>query len=273
MLTSASAISIFRRDMTFGTALRILMLAAAAGCMAMNFMPAGRSMDGTLWLLGIGMLWIALSYRSVKSQRLAAESNSLIATGQLDEAERQIEESLRSFSLFRATKMLTLHHLALLRHAQKRWQDSADLCRILLKQRLGALQGLARPSRLLLADSLLELNDVHGAYLALADLYNERLSLGEATNLLLIQLDYESRLGAWETMLPRGAAYKRVQLTELMPAASSARAQAFLALAAKKSGREDWSHWLRARAELLADPQTLAKERPVLSELWPTPQS
>ena len=76
MLTSASAISIFRRDMTFGTVLRILMLAAAAGCMAMNFLPAGRSMDGTLWLLGIGMLWIALSYRSVKSQRLAAESNS-----------------------------------------------------------------------------------------------------------------------------------------------------------------------------------------------------
>lgn len=273
MLSSAAAISIFRRDMTFGTVLRVVMLATAAGCMAMNFLPAGRSMDGTFLLLGIGMLWLALSYRSVKSQRLAAESTSLIASGQLEEAERQIEEALRSFSLFRATKMMTLHHLALLRHTQKRWQDAADLCRILLKQRLGALQGLARPSRLLLADSLLELNDVHGAYLALADFYNERLSLGEAINLLLIQLDYESRLGAWETMLPRGAAYKRVQLTELMPAASSARAQAFLALAAKKSGRDDWAQWLRARAELLADPLTLIQERPVLSELWPTSPS
>ncbi len=269
MLSSASAISIFRRDMLLGTLLRIVMLAAATACMAMNFLPTARSTDGTLLLLGVGMLWLALSYRSVKSQRLAAESTSLIATGQLEEAERQIEEALGSFSLFRATKMLTLHHLALLRHAQKRWQDAADLSRVLLKQRLGTIQSLARPNRLLLADSLLELNDVHGAYLALADLYRERLSLGEATNLLLIQLDYESRLGSWETMLPRGAAYKRVQLTELMPAASSARAQAFLALAAKKSGRDDWADWLRARAELLADPLTLMKDRPVLSELWP----
>jgi hypothetical protein len=65
-----------------------------------------------------------------------------------------------------------------------------------------------------------------------------------------------------------GASYKRVQLAELMPASSSARAQAFMALAAKKLGRADWSHWLRARAELLTDREDLTRGRPVLSELW-----
>ena len=269
MLSSASAISIFRRDLTLGTMLRALLLVGAAVCVGMTALPINKSIDGTLLLVGIGMLWLVLSYRSVKGQRLAAESPSLIAAGQFDQAEQQIEEALRSFSLFRGAKMLSLHHLALLRHAQKRWQDSADLCRTLLNQKLGSVQSILRPSRLLLADALLELGDLRGAYAALTSLYQERLSLGEAMNLLLIQLDYESRLGAWENMLPRGTSYKRVQLAELMVAPSSARAHALMALAAKKTGRKDWADWLRARAELLADPAELAQARPLLAELWP----
>jgi hypothetical protein len=42
-----------------------------------------------------------------------------------------------------------------------------------------------------------------------------------------------------------------------------------VALAAKKIGRMDFSDWLRTRAELLADVQRLASERPMLKELWP----
>ena len=271
MLSSANAISIYRRDTTLASLLRGLFMIGALVCLALTAAPANRSVDGTLLLVGIGMFWLVLSYRSVKGQRLAAESPALIAAGHYDEAERQIEAALRSFSLFRGAKMLSLHHLALLRHAQKRWQDAADLCRTLLKHRLAAAQAIARPSRLLLADALLELGDIQGAYVQLAALYRERLTLGEAMHLLLVQLDYESRLGAWEAMLPRGAAYKRVQMAELMPAATSARAQAFMALAARKTNRPDWSQWLRARAELLADPAELSKDRPLLSELWAAP--
>jgi hypothetical protein len=268
MLSSASAISIFRRDLTLGMLLRGSLLASAIACLVLSVVPAGKNVDGTFLLVGIGLLWLMLSYRSIKGQRLAAESPSLIASGQYEDAEERIEEALRSFSLFRGAKMLSLHHLALLRHAQKRWQDSADLCRTLLKQKTGSSQGVARPSRLLLADALLELGDLHGAYAALAPLYREQLNLGEAMNLLLIQLDYEARLGAWESMLPRGGVYKRVQLAELMPAASSARAQALMALAARKTRRSDWEIWLKSRSQLLADPADLIKERPLLGELW-----
>jgi hypothetical protein len=42
-----------------------------------------------------------------------------------------------------------------------------------------------------------------------------------------------------------------------------------LALAARRTGRTDWEHFLRRRAELLADVSDLTAKRPVLSELWP----
>jgi hypothetical protein len=270
MMTAQSAISRFRRDVTLGALLRGALFAAAALCLALSASPGHKAIDGTLLLMGVGFLWLVLSYQSIKGQRLAAQSPSLIASGEFDAAEQQIEQALRSFSLFRTAKVISLHHLAVLRHAQKRWQDSAALSRTLLGQRLGALKALSRPSRLLLADALLELGDVGGAYHALVALYDQRLSLGEAMNLLLVQLDYESRIGAWEAMLPKGATYKRVQLAELMPSASGARAHALLALAAKKLGRDEWSTWLRRRAELLGDPQEIMKERPVLAELWQT---
>ena len=270
MLSADSAISIFRRDVTLGALLRGVLMIAAAVCLALSALPSGKAIDATFLLVGVGFVWLFLSYQSVKGQRLAAQSPLLIASGEFDAAEQQIEQALRSFSLFRSAKVISLHHLAVLRHAQKRWQDSAALSRTLLGQRLGALKGLWRPSRLLLADALLELGDVGGAYNALAALYNQRLSLGEAMNLLLIQLDYESRIGAWEAMLPKGATYQRVQLAELMPSGSAARAQALLALAAKKTGREEWAQWLRRRAELLGDPAELIKDRPILSGLWET---
>jgi hypothetical protein len=274
MISADSAISIFRRDLTVGAVLRGALFMGFTAALMLNLMPATtkRPIDGSMLLLGVGVLWLVLSYRSIRGQRLAAESPSLIAAGQFEDAEVQIEQALRSFSISSVAKVLSLHHLALLRHAQKRWQETAKLCRALLNQRMGALRGLGRPTRLLLADALLELNDLQGAHAALVSLYDQRLSLGEAISLLGIQLDYESRIGAWEAMLPKGATYKRVQLAELMPGETSARAQALMALAARKLGREDWAQWLRGRAELLADPAELVRERAVLAELWESKQ-
>jgi hypothetical protein len=155
---------------------------------------------------------------------------------------------------------------ALLRHAQRNWQESALLCRALLGQKLGNLQGIGKPARLMLADALLEMGDVRGAGEAIGGLYEQRLSLPELLKLLAVQLDYQSRGGAWNEMTA-GLATK-VQLAELMPAPTAARTQALLSLAAKKSGRDDWTAWLRRRAELLGDVQRLTSERPVLWELW-----
>ena len=139
--------------------------------------------DSTIGLMVVGGIWLALTYTSARGSRLAADSPALIASGDFEEAERHIDLALRSFSLFRTAKLQSLHHLALLRHAQRRWQESALLCQALLGQRLGSLQSLSKPARLLLADSLMELGDLRGAQEALAGLHSERLSLNETTQL------------------------------------------------------------------------------------------
>jgi len=217
-------------------------------------------------IMTLAAIWLALSFRSARGSRLAVDSTSLIASGRFNEAEQQIEQSLRRFSVFRTAKLLSLHHLALLRHAQRHWQDSVVLCRALLGQRLGSLASLRKSSRLMLADSLLELGDLTGAFTAINGLYDQRLTLGEALQLLQVQLDYLWRINAWQQMFAR--VNTKIELAELMPTPAAAKTQALLALAARKLGKPDWESWLRQRVELLVDIQQLVAQRPVLAELW-----
>jgi hypothetical protein len=267
MIQAQMAIARIRRDLTLGALLNATLLAGVFICVLIGGAIENAYADvGMLMLLGL--VWIGLGYRSMKGSRLAAGSPSLIAAGQFDQAETQIDQALRSFSLFRTSKLLSLHHLALLRHAQKRWADCAELCRALLSQRLGGLKGLARQSRLILADSLLELGDLRGSHESISALYQERLTLAEAIRLLAVQLDYLWRVNAWESML-EGVQVK-VQLAELMNTPAAARTQAMLALAARKLGRTEWEIWLRRRVELLCDVRQLVQDRPILGDLWPS---
>ncbi len=225
----------------------------------------GSGWPATVAVVAMAAFWIGLSYRSARGSNLAADSPLLIATGQFDEAEQRIEQVLRRFSILRAVKLQSLHHLIVLRHAQRRWPDAAMLCRALLRQRLGSLESLAHSSRLMLADSLLEQDDLNGAYEQIIGLYHQRLNLTESLNLLLIQLDYETRIEAWGMMM-RGI-WSKVQLAELMPSGSAAQLQAMLSIAAEKTGRRDWADWLRQRAHLLADIDELVARRPRLKDL------
>lgn len=264
-MPAQSAIARFHRDLTVGRVLNVALLVGVATCFFLGGIIDSRFAD-VLLVLVIGVIWITLGVHSVKGSRLAAGSPSLIAAGQFEQAEHQIEQALRSFSLFRTSKILSLHHLAVLRHAQRRWPDAADLSRALLRQRLGNLNRLSRQSRLILADALLELGDAAGAHQAIAQLYQERLSLAEALNLLGVQLDYLWRIHAWDQMLEGAGA--KVQLAELMSAPAAAKAQALLALAAHKRGRRDLADYLRRRVELLVDVDELIRARPVLHELY-----
>jgi hypothetical protein len=258
----------FRRDMTLGRVARGALLIAAMA--AFFIAPAvGAGIEGALVVASICVTWVLLSARGIQSSRLAQASSDLIASGHFEEAEEQIDSVLRKFSLFQNVKLIGLHHLAVLRHAQRRWQDAAALCHAFLSQKLGTVQNLSKPSRLLLVDALLQLNDVRAAYAAMAPLYQQKLSLSEALSLQHLQLDYLCRVGAWDQLL--GDIGTKVQLAELMPPSAAARSQAILALAATKLGRPDLADWLRRRAELLTDPEKLISDRPVLSELWPKP--
>jgi hypothetical protein len=210
-----------------------------------------------------------LTYRSVQGTRIAADSPSLIAAGDFDRAETHIDSALRSFSIFRTAKILSLHHLAVLRHAQHRWRESALLSQAVLSQKLQSLQPMARASLLMLCDSMLQLGDLQGAFGAMNRLYRYRLGLNEALTLQLLQLDYAWRIGAWEPML-QGIGSK-VQMCELMPPINAARSQAMLALAAYKSNRIDLARWLRRRAELLVDSREITAGRSGLEEVFRQP--
>lgn len=265
MITVDTAISRLRRDLTLMRVLQGLFVAAALASLMLPL--AGLGIDPVWGLTVLAIAWLLLNVSSARGTRIAAASPSLISSGRFEEAERQIDQVLRTFSISKTAKLLSLHHLAVLRHAQKRWQESAVLSKALLRQKLGpTLQNLNKPARLILADSLLELGDADGARDVIAGLYDQRLSLSEVMNLLSVQLDYQSRQGGWNEMLAN--VMPKVQMAELMASRSAARVQALLALAAKKVGRLDLSEWLRRRAELLADVQQLATERPVLWELW-----
>jgi hypothetical protein len=267
MISAQAAITRFRRDLTISAFLRGLLLAGAVGCVISGAIGEGNGMNGALILMGIGALWSVLGYRSIRGSRLAADSPLLIASGQFEEAESRIDAALRSFSLFKPAKFISLHHLAVLRHAQRRWQESALLCRALLSQRLGSLRGLSKPSLLLLTDNLLRLGDLTGTYETLSQIYRRRLNLIEALSLQQLQLEYLARIGSFGPMLADVKA--RIELAELMPSPHAAKAQAFLSLAALKCGRTDLHQWLKRRAELLCEARTLVAERPLLAELWP----
>ena len=242
----------------------LLLASGAVSVLVLPFLVPGY--DGAIGLLAVFAVWLMLSFTSAKNSRILAPSPELIASGQFEEAERRIEEALRAFSISRSAKLLGLHHLAVLRHKQRRWQDSATLCRAVLAQRIVAGEGVARSSRLMLADALLELGDVQGAGDAIGGLRDEPLGLTELMTMLQVELDYQARIAAWERMmigLPT-----KVQLAEIMPPEASARVQAMLALAARHTGRQDWSDWLRRRVELLTDVGKLTAERSALWELW-----
>lgn len=268
MLPVDVAITRFRRDLTIASLIRFSLLAAAMVCiLAQPLFGAHQSWMPLLFL--VGGVWVLLSYRSMQGTRIAADSPSLIAAGEFDRAERHIDAALRTFSLFRTAKLLNLHHLSLLRHAQQRWRESILLSQAVLSQKLVALPGLARSSLLLQADSMLQVGDLNGAFGAMTRLYRYRLDLGEALNLQFLQLDYGWRIGAWESMLQSVGA--KVQMCELMSRIDAAKSQALLAAAAYKTHRLPLAKWLRRRAELLADPKEIAPGRPLLEEMFRQP--
>jgi hypothetical protein len=265
MISNETAIWVVRRDQAFSVLFRCVVF---GGILSLGLFGPSSNVGTLIFLtvLAAVVLRVYLGMRTARNARLASGSPMLIARGEFDQAEEQIETLLKTFWVFRSVKLMALHHLAVLRHAQRRWGDSAVLSRALLQQRVKGMGPIARTTRLMLADSLIELNDLAGAYHELLSLYGQKLSLTEAMNLLAVQLDYESRVGAWQSMF--GNVVQKTQLAELMPTTAAARTQALLALAARQMGRLDWADWLKKRAELLAPADEITASRPILKALW-----
>lgn len=254
-----------RRDLTLSALVRVgLMIAMLIVALAGPITGLGASSGAAV--AAILVIWMFLQARSLQRAQMAGGSPGLIAAGQYDLAEQSIARSFSGFALQPNAKLLSVYHLAMLRKAQDRHPETVLLCQALLEKRGKALGEMEKPVRLLLANSMLRQGNLHGCHEAIAGLYEHRLDLPQAMELLALELELQARSGAWGQMLNN--APSKIDLAEVMPPDRSAVVQAFLSLAARESGLSDLSHWLKKRVTLLSDPQKLTVEHPVLTALF-----
>lgn len=272
-LPTALAIARCTRQMSLARVLRIALLAATFLVPLASPIVASRQSGplGGLLLWGPPMtvmtLWILASVAGVRVSRLVQGAPPLIAAGLLEQAELRLAESVRRFTLARSSKLLALHHLALLRHAQRRFADSIQLAEVALAGGVDAADPSAGVSaRLLVADAAMETEDLPRCHLMLRDLRSRILSLSPLLHLAALEVDYLGRIAAWRELLVD--LRQRVELSELMPPTVSVRTHAWLALAAQHCGEQETSDYLSRRCLLLVDPNELVSERPALGELF-----
>jgi hypothetical protein len=241
--------------------LRAAVTVGVLGVLLIVTAPAGGG-TGLSWLsvvlavalvLGAWMMLNGISARtSVQLPRLTAMIESDPA-----EAEAELAWHLKRKPLMGWVRLLLYHRLALLRHAQERYDEAAAICHTVLTYRLGPAEPTRRHLLLLLAEAHLERSDVHGAYPPLAMLYHQSLSLMESMQRLALQTRYELLAGYADRALWQHV--RKRHLAELMPAAHCAAMHAMLATAARQAQQHRLSDWLWRRVRLLASPKQAAQ--------------
>lgn len=263
-ITADRAIALARWWLRLGMAFNVLMVAAIFATSVVGF----RQGFGSTPAFAAAAVWLGVLIVSVRARRLAIDAVPLIAAGEFGLAEDRLSQSLRSFSVLRSTRLLGLQQLALLRHSQSNWADVAKLCRELVDRQRPAERAIDVPSRLMLAESLVELGDIAAASREINLLTTRRLGLRDT--LMLTHLRIELQVAAGHFAEAVGRLETTLALIELMPANVAARCHALLALAAKQMGLAQWHSFLARRATLLTDADGLIAARPILRDALPS---
>lgn len=263
-MQAQQAIRRVNRDLSLTWVIHALLVVGLAGGMVVG------SLTGIPSVLIAAIpctIWVLLAFNGMRETRNAMQWPMLIASGQLEEAERQIEQAISGFSVLRSVKLLSLHQLAVLRMAQRNWADAAQLSRALAGHRHGKDPSLQRASMLVLGGAAVRLGDLQEAYRVVVTLRGMALALDEQLTLLLVESAYLAKIGAWNELVHGIDA--KARLAELMPTEVAAQTQGYLALGARHAGRVDWESYLVHRCGLLMEPARLCVEEPMFRELWP----
>ncbi len=205
--------------------------------------------------------WVAVS---LINARVAQQLPMLTAAVYTDppRAEAGLAAAIRRRPLQRRVRLLLFHRLAMLRHRQQRFAETAAICQTVLAQPMrrsligfSSINDVRNNLLLMLAEARLQCKDVVGSYVALTELAQSPLSLLESLQRVALQTQYEIAAGYPQAVM-QGLEGK-VLLAELMPAAQSGAVHAMFAVAAAKVERHDIADWLRRRAELLCTPQQI----------------
>jgi hypothetical protein len=238
-----------RNDLFFARIVRIALFCAAVLSIGLQAFPLTENL-APLMLMGVGLTWVYLTFRSARASQNASFAPQLIAAGKLPDAEALIHAGLGAFALFPQFKLRNLHNLAILRHAQGRFLDAAMICRDILGYSSKNLGNIPNLSRLLMADSFLR-NDLLGeAHQPLFELYSQRLSLMETLNLLSIQNLYLSKIRNWDLMLQ--GLKPKLDLIDLMPPRFCMQNHQLLLEAAQCAGKADLAEYLKLRLSAIS---------------------
>lgn len=199
-------------------------------------------------LLAVAASWIGVGTISSRVWRQIPRITALLEQDP-SAAESAIAAALRRRPLQRSVRLLLYHRLALLRHRQQRFGETAAICQAVLAQKLGPAAAVRGNLLLMLAESRLECGDLAGAHLALVELQRSRLLLVESLQRLSLQIRYEITCGYDLHALQD--LERKLDLIELMPAAQGAAMHVLLARAAARAGQAALAQWLGQRAELL----------------------
>ncbi|MBI1375153.1 MAG: hypothetical protein GC159_20735 [Phycisphaera sp.] len=203
-----------------------------------------------VFLAGLG--WVVAMFHSARSARLVQQAASLVASNAPgDVAESALRAAGDRFTVHRAVRVLYYHHLAILRHRQRRFAESAAIAAALLAHpdiRLSATQ--RHHLLLMLTESLLQFNDLNGAHACLMQLHAEPLPLSERVQRLGMQLIYESRCGLDRHAL--SSLDGKLDMLDLMAPTAAAVCHQHLGWSAQRTGHADLAAWLHERARLLA---------------------
>lgn len=216
---------------------------------------AGGSAAGVLGAVVLVIGW-ALLNRSGASVARALPQVTAVAEQHPGAGEAALAEMLSKRLLPRWVRLMLYHRLALLRHRQQRYGESASLAQCLLTAERPGPMGRHRANLLLLlVEARLELRDAAGAWMALHALASTPVSLSEALQRMALRARYEVMVGQDEAALH--LVEQKMRLAELMPGPQCGAFHALLATAAHRTGRtEDHRQWW-ARVELLCSPEQI----------------
>ena len=216
-------------------------------------------------LMGVGATWLALAMRASRSLRQIASAGHMAGSGRIDLAASALAAVATEFAAFRGPRLLALQNLAALAHAAGRFGAAARISEWLVRHGRSSAKGFEVRNRLVLADSVLMLGNLSGAYDQLQWLHAADLTEADQFAVLPTACYYEVAVGRWDCLA--AAAKARAARAVLLPAPQAAATLGCLALGMQNLQRPDCRDWLWTQALLLIDRDAVVSRFPLLAPL------
>jgi len=208
-------------------------------------------------VLAVGA-WMLVNGISARSSTQLPRLTAMIEE-EPEQAEARLAWHFSRKPLVKWVRLLLYHRLALLRHHQQRYDETAAICHALLQHHLGPAKRTRRHLLLMLAEAQLERGDALGAFGPIEALHHAPLSLIESLQRLALQTRYELLAGFPQYALWQEPRKRR--LAELLPAPHCGALHAMLATAADRCEQRELGDWLWQRTQLLSTQDQLNQFR------------